>query len=92
MKAGKANLKREYATWWMQLRRWGRGKWPWLIVAVLLYQLVKMKLRFLSLNFTKYKDKALKLANSIQVENSLGFKFLLFSQFMRLLFSSIAIP
>ena len=51
-----------------------------------------MKLRFLSLHFAKYKDKALKLANSIQVENSLDFKFLLFSQFMRLLFSSIAIP
>lgn len=37
----------------------------------------------------KYKGKALEIAESIQRENSLDMKFLLFSQFMRILFSGI---
>ena len=39
----------------------------------------------------KYKTKALDIAEEIKKENSLDFKFLLFSQFMRILFSSIVI-
>ena len=51
-----------------------------------------MKLNFFALKFKDYKDKAIAITNSIKVENSLDFKFLLFSQFMRLLFSTIVIP
>lgn len=40
----------------------------------------------------KYKSKALSIAEEIKKENSLDFKFLLFSQFMRILFFNIAIP
>jgi hypothetical protein len=63
---------------------------PWIIILVLLYHLFKVKVNFFSVKFQDYKDKAISIANSIKVENSLDFKFLLFSQFMRLLFSTIA--
>ena len=75
---------------WVQVRRWLREKLPWVIILVLLYHLFKIKVKFFSLRFSVYKDKAISIANSIKVENSLDFKFLLFSQFMRLLFSTIA--
>lgn len=65
---------------------------PWLIILFLLYHLFKLKVSFFSVKFKDYKEKALSIANSIKVENSLDFKFLLFSQFMRLLFSTIVIP
>jgi len=77
---------------WIQVKRWVREKVPWIIILVLLYHLFKLKLNFFSVKFKDYKDKAISIANSIKVENSLDFKFLLFSQFMRLLFSTIAIP
>lgn len=74
------------------MKRWAREKVPWIIILVLMYHLFKLKLNFFSVKFKDYKDKAISIANSIKVENSLDFKFLLFSQFMRLLFSTIAIP
>lgn len=75
---------------WVHVRRWIREKVPWIIILVLLYHLFKVKVNFFSVKFQDYKDKAISIANSIQVENSLDFKFLLFSQFMRLLFSTLA--
>lgn len=75
---------------WVQVRRWLREKLPWIIILILLYHLFKIKVKFFSSRFKDYKSKALSIANSIKVENSLDFKFLLFSQFMRLLFSTIA--
>ncbi len=69
-----------------------KDKLPWIVVLILLYHLFKVKVSFFSHRFKDYKDKAISLANSIKVENSLDFKFLLFSQFMRLLFSTIVIP
>jgi hypothetical protein len=75
---------------WVQVRRWLREKLPYVIILVLLYHLFKIKVRFFSSRFKDYKDKAIEIANAIKVENSLDFKFLLFSQFMRLLFSTIA--
>lgn len=77
---------------WAKVRRWVKQKMPWIIILVLLYHLFKVKVNFFSFNFKDYKDKALEIANSIKVEHSLDFKFLLFSQFMRLLFSTIIIP
>jgi ABC-type transport system involved in Fe-S cluster assembly fused permease/ATPase subunit len=77
---------------WVLIRRWMREKVPWLIILVLLYHLFKVKVNFFSVKFKDYKNKAISIANSIKVENSLDFKFLLFSQFMRLLFSTIALP
>lgn len=80
------------AGFWVQIRRWLREKVPWIIILILLYHLFKVKVNFFSVKFKDYKDKAIEIANSIKVENSLDFKFLLFSQFMRLLFSTIALP
>lgn len=76
----------------VKIKKWVKEKLPWIIILILLYHLFKVKLNFFSLKFKDYKDKALGIANSIKVENSLDFKFLLFSQFMRLLFSTIVIP
>ena len=75
---------------YFKLRRWLREKAPWVIILILLYHLFKVKVNFFSTKFQDYKDKAISIANSIKVENSLDFKFLLFSQFMRLLFSTLA--
>lgn len=77
---------------WRRVKKWIRERLPWIIVLILLYHLLKVKLSFFNFRFEDYKDKAISLANSIKVENSLDFKFLLFSQFMRLLFSTIVIP
>lgn len=75
-----------------RFKKWVKEKLPWIIILVLLYHLFKVKINFFSHKFKDYKDKAVSVANSIQVENSLDFKFLLFSQFMKLLFSTIVIP
>jgi hypothetical protein len=75
-----------------RVKKWIKEKLPWIIILVLLYHLFKVKVNFFSFKFKDYKDKAMGIANSIKVENSLDFKFLLFSQFMRLLFSTIVIP
>lgn len=77
---------------WNRLKKWLKEKLPWIIILILLYHLFKVKVRFFSLKFKDYKEKAISIANSIKVENSLDFKFLLFSQFMRLLFSTMVIP
>ena len=74
------------------MKRYFREKAPWIIILVLMYHFFKLKLNFFSVKFKDYKNKAISIANSIKVENSLDFKFLLFSQFMRLLFSTIVIP
>lgn len=64
---------------------------PWIIICVLLYHLVNVKINVFAFSIEKYKKKALEIANSIKGEESLDFKFLLFSQFMRILFSNIII-
>lgn len=64
---------------------------PWIIICILLYHLVNVKLNVFAFSIEKYKKKALEIANSIKGEESLDFKFLLFSQFMRILFSNIII-
>jgi hypothetical protein len=64
---------------------------PWIIICILLYHLVNVKINVFAFSIEKYKQKALDIANSIKGENSLDFKFLLFSQFMRILFSNIII-
>lgn len=74
-----------------RFKKWIKENLPWIIILFLAYQLFKVKMDFFSFKFRHYKDKAMSLASSIKLENSLDFKFLLFSQFMRLLFSTIAI-
>lgn len=92
MQLSKKSIQAIEKSWLNRARKWLKEKLPWMVILVLLYHLFKMKLNFFSLKFKDYKDKAIAIANSIKVENSLDFKFLLFSQFMRLLFSTIVIP
>lgn len=73
------------------MKEWARKSYPWLIIVLLTYHLVRVKINVFQLVMEKYKGKALEIAETIKRENSLDFKFLLFSQFMRILFSNIAI-
>jgi hypothetical protein len=66
--------------------------YPWIIILLLLYHLIRFKINVFYMLMEKYKSKALSIAEEIKKENSLDFKFFLFSQFMRILFSNIAIP
>ena len=69
-----------------------RSYYPWAIILLLMIHLVRVKVNVFHMVMEKYKGKALEIAESIKRENSLDFKFLLFSQFMRILFSNIVIP
>jgi len=75
-----------------RLKLWARASYPWLIIILLLYHLIRVKISVFYMLMEKYKSKALSIAEEIKKENSLDFKFLLFSQFMRILFFNIAIP
>ena len=77
--------------WAELLKKWLKERIPWILVVLLLYHLVRVKLNVFNILFEKYKSKALGIASSIEKENSLDFKFLLFSQFIRILFSNFGI-
>ena len=77
--------------WLEYIKKWMRQKLPWVIVVLLLYHLVRVKLNVFNMLFEKYKSKALGIANEIKKENSLDFKFILFSQFIRILFSNLVV-
>lgn len=77
--------------WLDMVKKLAAEKLPWIIIALLLYHLVRVKLNVFNLLIEKYKSKALSIADSIKKENSLDFKFILFSQFIRILFSNLVI-
>ena len=77
--------------WLDDFKKWLKEMAPWIIICVLLYHLINVKINVFALSIEKYKQKALELAEAVKGENSLDFKFLLFSQFMRILFSNIVI-
>ena len=74
------------------IKKWLKDKLPWIIIVCLLYHLLKVKINAVSFSMKNYKERALEIADQIKGEDSLDFKFLLFSQFMRVLFSNIHIP
>ena len=78
--------------YWERTKNWLREYYPWVIIVILMIHLVRVKINVFHMMMEKYKGKALEIAETIKRENSLDFKFLLFSQFMRILFSNIAIP
>jgi hypothetical protein len=72
---------------WERVKRWVKGLYPWIIIILLLYHLLRFKINGFYMLMEKSKSKALSIAASITKENSLDLKFFLFSQFMRILFS-----
>ena len=91
MAAAKKFNSSKHWRWTEEAKKWIKERIPWIIVVLLLYHLLRVKINVFNLLFEKYKTKALNIANSIEKENSLDFKFLLFSQFIRILFSNLVI-
>lgn len=50
---------------WESLKRRIKSLYPWIIIMLLVYHLVRVKINVFYLLLEKYKDKALKLADSI---------------------------